>query len=43
MIFPNPIIMALPSTVRFTCSRGPNVNDGFAASGTLEIPAAARR
>ena len=29
VIFPNPIIMALPSSVRFTCSRGPNVNDGF--------------
>ena len=38
MLFPNPIIIALPSTVRFTCSRGPNVSDGIAASGTLEIP-----
>src|SRR4051794_34610842 len=38
VIFPHPIIMALPSTVRFTCSRGPNVNDGFATGGTLEIP-----
>jgi DGQHR domain-containing protein len=38
VIFPNSIIMALPSTVRFTCSRGPNVNDGFATGGTLEIP-----
>jgi DGQHR domain-containing protein len=37
-LFPNPIIVALPSTVRFTCSRGPNVSDGIAASGTLEIP-----
>jgi DGQHR domain-containing protein len=37
-LFPNPIIMALPSTVRFTCSRGPNVSDGIASSGTLEIP-----
>jgi DGQHR domain-containing protein len=37
-LFPNPIIMALPSTVRFTCSRGPHVSDGIAASGTLEIP-----
>jgi len=37
-LFPNPIIMALPSTVRFTCSRGPNVSDGIAASGTVEIP-----
>lgn len=40
-LFPNPIIMALPSTVRFTCSRGPNVSDGIAASGMLEIPLAA--
>jgi DGQHR domain-containing protein len=38
VIFPNPIIIALPSTVRFTCSRGPNVTDGSAAGGTLEIP-----
>jgi DGQHR domain-containing protein len=38
VIFPNSIIMALPSTVRFTCSRGPHVNDGFATGGTLEIP-----
>src|SRR3954454_5328765 len=38
VIFPNSIIMALPSTVRFTCSRGPNVHDGFATGGTLEIP-----
>ena len=39
-VFPNPIIIALPSTVRFTCSRGPNVSDGIATSGTLEIPLA---
>src|SRR5262245_27038198 len=37
-LLPNPIIIALPSTVRFTCSRGPNVSGGIAASGTLEIP-----
>jgi DGQHR domain-containing protein len=37
-LFPNPIIIALPSTVRFICSRGPNVSDGIAASGTLEVP-----
>jgi DGQHR domain-containing protein len=40
-LFPNPIIMALPSTVRFVCSRGSQgkkVIDGIAASGTLEIP-----
>lgn len=36
-LIPNPIIIALPSSVRFTQSRGPNVNDGSAVSGTLEI------
>jgi DGQHR domain-containing protein len=38
VIFPNPIIIALPTTVRFTCSRGPNVTDGSASGGTREIP-----
>jgi DGQHR domain-containing protein len=38
VIFPNPIILALSSEVRFTQSRGPKVCDGFAAAGTLEIP-----
>lgn len=38
VLFPNPIIIALPSRVKFTCSRGPNVSDGIAASGLLEIP-----
>jgi len=38
VIFPNPIILALSSGVRFTQSRGPKVSDGFAATGTLEIP-----
>ena len=38
VIFPNPIIIALPSTVRFTRSRGPNVSDGEAAGGMLQIP-----
>jgi DGQHR domain-containing protein len=38
VIFPNPIIIALPSTVRFVLSRGPNVTDGTASGGTLEIP-----
>jgi len=40
-LFPNPIIMALPSTVRFISSRGSQgkkVLDGVAASGTLHIP-----
>lgn len=40
VIFPNPIIIALPSTVRFISSRGtkPNTNDESACTGTLEIP-----
>ena len=38
VLFPNPIIMALPSTVRFTCSRGPGNNDQTATSGMLQIP-----
>lgn len=38
VIFPNPIILALPSNVRFTRSRGAKVCDGFATSGLLEIP-----
>jgi DGQHR domain-containing protein len=38
VLFPNPIIMALPSSIRFTCSRGPGNGDRGATSGTLEIP-----
>ena len=38
VLFPNPIIMALPSTVRFACSRGPGNSDLTAVAGTLEIP-----
>jgi DGQHR domain-containing protein len=37
VIFPNPIILALSSSVRFTQSRG-KVCDGFATTGMLEIP-----
>src|SRR6266498_1318528 len=37
VIFPNPIILALSSAVRFTQSRG-KVCDGFATTGMLEIP-----
>ena len=37
-ILPNAIILALSSNVRFTKSRGPNVDDGVVAAGTLEIP-----
>ena len=38
VIFPNPIIVALSPTVRFTCGRGPAVGDGSTAQGKLEIP-----
>jgi DGQHR domain-containing protein len=37
VLFPNPIIMALPSSVRFVCSRGPGNGDATATAGTLEI------
>ncbi len=38
ILFPNSLILALNSRVRFTLSRGPQVNDGLVASGVLEIP-----
>ena len=38
VIFPNPIIVALSSTVKFTSGRGPTVGDGATAQGKLEIP-----
>jgi DGQHR domain-containing protein len=38
VLFPNPLILALTSRVRFTASRGPQVNDGRVVSGVLEIP-----
>ncbi len=38
VLFPNSIIIALPSSVKFTRSRGRSVDDGFALTGTLEIP-----
>src|SRR5947199_7775417 len=38
VIFPNPIILALSSRVDFTRSRGPEVDDGLGAAGTIEIP-----
>lgn len=38
VLFPNPIIIALPSTVKWTSSRGPHVSDGISTSGTIEIP-----
>ncbi|HQU44256.1 MAG TPA: DGQHR domain-containing protein DpdB, partial [Pirellulales bacterium] len=38
VVFPNSIILALSSRVRFTRSRGPEVDDGCASAGTIEIP-----
>jgi DGQHR domain-containing protein len=38
VLFPNGLILALPSTVRFKSSPGPSSYDGLATSGTLEIP-----
>ena len=38
ILFPNSIILALSSRVKFRQSRGPSVGDGLAFAGTLEIP-----
>jgi DGQHR domain-containing protein len=38
VLFPNPIIIALPSTVSFVCSRGSGNKDSSAVAGTLKIP-----
>lgn len=38
VIFPNSIILAVSSDFSFKASRGPKVDEGFAVSGTLEIP-----
>lgn len=38
VLFPNSIILALSSRVRFRESRGPKVNDGLVVAGVLEIP-----
>ncbi len=38
VLFPNPIILAMSSTVRFISSRGPKTSDGLALSGSVEIP-----
>ena len=43
VVFPNSIIIALDSTVRFRSSRGPNCSDGLATGGTLEIHISDRR
>ena len=37
VIFPNSIILALSTSVKFKQSRGPGTDDGYAKSGTLEI------
>jgi len=37
-LFPNSLIMALSSRVKFTASRGPHVSDGLVMSGILQIP-----
>jgi DGQHR domain-containing protein len=38
VLFPNAIILALSSRAKFTSSRGPEVDDGCAVAGTIEIP-----
>ena len=38
ILFPNSIILAFSSAVKFKQSRGPNVGDGLSTIGTLEIP-----
>ncbi len=38
ILFPNSLILALSSGVRFRSSRGPGVKDGLATAGVLEIP-----
>ncbi len=38
VLFPNAIILALSSAVRFTRSRGPENDDGLATAGILELP-----
>jgi DGQHR domain-containing protein len=38
VLFPNSLILALSSGVRFRSSRGPGARDGLSTSGVLEIP-----
>jgi len=38
VLFPNAIILAVSSRIRFISSRGPKVRDGLVVAGTLEIP-----
>ncbi|MGW5051354.1 DGQHR domain-containing protein DpdB [Actinokineospora sp. NPDC004072] len=40
VLFPNGLIMALPSTIRWRASTGPSVSDSLATVGTIEIPIA---
>ena len=40
VLFPNSLILALSSSVRFRRSRGPDNDDGLAKAGMLEIPLA---
>lgn len=37
-LFPNALIMALPSSTKWKSSRGPSVSDGQASIGSLELP-----
>lgn len=37
-LLPNALVLALNPTAKFVKSRGPNVDDGIVAAGTLEIP-----
>ena len=41
IVFPNAIILALSSRVKFTRSRGPQVHDGGVSAGILDIPLSA--
>lgn len=38
ILFPNSIILALSTNVSFQRSRGPRIDDGLGAAGTIEIP-----
>lgn len=40
VLFPNSIILALCSEVKFTRHKSPETQDGFSVSGTIEIPLA---
>ncbi|WP_432571583.1 DGQHR domain-containing protein DpdB [Kineococcus sp. SYSU DK005] len=37
-LFPNGLILALPTSVHFASSRGPGASDGLSTAGTLKIP-----